>query len=123
LKIHFNIIHTSTSGCSKWSLSLKFPPRNPVCTSPVSYTISMASACLCVVCVVCVKYLRLQAKDGSSILQWEVCWVGTAVCALAANVPLDKTTAYNKCMSLFFVLTPLMSFFKYSSLKIEWKWY
>ena len=37
-KIHFNIILSSMPGFSKWSLSLRFPHRNPVCTPPVSYT-------------------------------------------------------------------------------------
>ena len=35
LKIHFHIIHPSTPGPSKWSLSVKFPHQNHACTSPL----------------------------------------------------------------------------------------
>jgi len=36
LKIHVNIIHTSTPGSPQWSLSLRFSHQNPVHASPLN---------------------------------------------------------------------------------------
>ena len=41
LKIHFNITFPSMHGSFKWSLSLRFPHQNPVCTSPLTHTCYM----------------------------------------------------------------------------------
>lgn len=44
-KTYFYIIR-STSGAYKWSLSLKFPNLNHVCTSPLPYTCHLFRPCL-----------------------------------------------------------------------------
>jgi hypothetical protein len=41
LKIHFKIILSPTFGSSKWSLSLRIPYQNPVCTSFLPHTYYM----------------------------------------------------------------------------------
>jgi hypothetical protein len=38
LKIHLNNILSSTTGSPKWSLSFRFPQRNPVYASPLPHT-------------------------------------------------------------------------------------
>jgi len=78
--------HTHTSGCSKWSLSLKFPHRNPACVSPLSHTILLLSY------VLCVMYLWIRAKDGSSILQRKVCWVDTAMCVFYVHGTVHRNS-------------------------------
>jgi len=52
LKIHFSIILQTTSGSSRWFLSLRFSHQNPVCTSPLPHTcyvprLSHSSCCDC----------------------------------------------------------------------------
>ena len=42
LKIHFNIILPSLQGSSKWSISLKHPHQNPVCTYSLPCTCHMS---------------------------------------------------------------------------------
>ena len=50
LKIHFNIILTSTPGSPKWSLSLKFPPPKTLYTSLLSHIHAKCPAHLWNVC-------------------------------------------------------------------------
>ena len=38
MKIHLNIILSSTPGSTKWSLSLRFPHQNPVYASPLPHS-------------------------------------------------------------------------------------
>jgi len=40
-KSHLNIIQPSTHESSKWSVSLRFPQHNPVCTAPLPHTCYM----------------------------------------------------------------------------------
>ena len=50
LMIHFNIIFRSKPGFSKWSLSLKFSHKNPVCTSPIAtYVLHAEPILLCLI--------------------------------------------------------------------------
>jgi len=43
LKIYFNITLSCMPTSSKWSLSIKFPHQNPVCSSPLLHTVSFSS--------------------------------------------------------------------------------
>jgi len=59
LKIHFNIIFTSTLNCSKWSLLLRLLHQTPVHTSPTYVSIA-PSICSCCVQQHIMKLLVMQ---------------------------------------------------------------
>ena len=43
-KIHFNIVLPSTPRCTRWTISVRFPHQNPVCTSPPDAPHSLPTA-------------------------------------------------------------------------------
>jgi len=80
LNIHLNIILLSTSGSSKWSLSLKFPHQNPVYAFPLPHTPYMPHPLVCwdngfetprdmEVCLLCVLCCQVEVSaTGLSLI-------------------------------------------------------
>ena len=67
LKIHFNIILHFSPMSSKWSLSLRFTHRNPVCTSPLPSAATCHSQIFLLDLITWIKCVE-QHRSGSSSL-------------------------------------------------------
>ena len=79
VKLLFNIILQFTPGSSKWSLSLRFPYQNPVCTVPILFVI--LAACLAhlildlITRIICGDFIIISVREHP-VFNNQIFWCG-----------------------------------------------